>query len=745
MSNPDQEIAIPVALQRAFQHHQAGRLPEAEAIYRQVLAMDPDSFDALYLLGMIACQVGRYEQGIELISRAIRQFSLDPLPHFNLGEAYRMLNRFEEAEASYQKTLALKPDLAEAHVGLGHALKERGLLDEAEACFQKALLLKPDMATVHYGLGVLFQDRGRFGEAEDCYRKALALHPDYAEAHNNLGNLLKAYGRLEEAEACYRKALALRPDLAELHNNLGSVLKELGRLEEAEACYRKALALKPGMALAHYNLGTVLKNRGRLDEAVASYQTALAHKPDYADARWGLTMAWIPEVCGPNDSPETGREKFTAELAELEAWYDKNRVPQAHISVGLHQPFYLAYQEQNNRDLFSQYGILCARLMEGANIVRGGETAKKSVPEKIKVGIVSAHLYDQSVWNAIVKSWYLHLDRNQFELETFCVGTRQDGVTAWAKSQSAWFEQGAKNLNQWVEVIQARQPDVLVYPEIGMDPMTVRLASLRLAPIQAVAWGHPETSGLPTIDYYLSAEDFEPANAQENYSEKLVCLPHLGCCYQPSSVAAAAPDFDSLNIESGVPVFICPGTPFKYAPRHDRVFVEIAKRAKQCQFVFFRHGLVSDLTEKLRRRLETFFAQSGMDFNEYAVFLPWQSRPAFHGLMQRADVYLDTIGFSGFNTAMQAVECGLPIVTREGRFMRGRLASGILRRLGLPELIAETEEDYIALVLKLAQDGDYRQKIRECMESARHVLHGDLAPIRAFEEFLLKALTQSRT
>jgi predicted O-linked N-acetylglucosamine transferase (SPINDLY family) len=362
--------------------------------------------------------------------------------------------------------------------------------------------------------------------------------------------------------------------------------------------------------------------------------------------------------------------------------------------------------------------------------------ARKDAAEKIRIGIVSAHVYDQSVWNAIVKSWYLHLDSTQFELDTFCVGTRQDGETAWAKSRSAWFEQGAKNLNQWVEAIQARQPAVLVYPEIGMDPMTLQLASLRLAPVQVATWGHPETTGLPTMDYYLSAEDFEPANAQENYSEKLVRLPHLGCCYHPLPVTAAEPDFDGLNVESGVPVFVCPGTPFKYAPRHDRVFVEIARRAGRCRFVFFDHYLYHDLSEKLHHRLKTAFAQTGLNLHAHAVFIPWQPRAAFYGLLQRADVYLDTIGFSGFNTAMQAVECGLPMVTREGRFLRGRFGSGILRRLGLSELIAETEEDYIDLALKLAQDGDYRNKIRERMDASRHVLYGDLTPIRTLEDFL---------
>jgi protein O-GlcNAc transferase len=293
-----------------------------------------------------------------------------------------------------------------------------------------------------------------------------------------------------------------------------------------------------------------------------------------------------------------------------------------------------------------------------------------------------------------------------------------------------------------VDAIMDQQPDVLIYPEIGMDPMAARLASLRLAPVQAAAWGHPETTGLPTIDYYLSAEDFEPANAQENYTERLVALPHLGCFYRPSPVAVVDADLRSLGIDTDSPLLICPGMPFKYAPQYDSVITEIARRLGRCRFIFFRSRLNST-SDKVRRRLEAAFARSRLDFDELVTFIPWQDRRGFYGLLKRADVFLDTIGFSGFNTAAQAVECGLPIVTREGRFMRGRLASGILRRMGLSELIARSEEDYVALAIRLVRDQEYRDQVRERIGASSHVLFADLAPIRAMEDFLVKAVNES--
>jgi predicted O-linked N-acetylglucosamine transferase (SPINDLY family) len=276
-----------------------------------------------------------------------------------------------------------------------------------------------------------------------------------------------------------------------------------------------------------------------------------------------------------------------------------------------------------------------------------------------------------------------------------------------------------------------------------MDTMAIKLACLRLAPVQVAAWGHPETTGLPTLDYFLSAEDLDPPGAQECYTERLIRLPHLGCFYSPQDVAGLDPDLEALGIDKSAPVLLCPGVPFKYAAEHDAVFPAIARLLGRCRFIFFIHQ-TRGLSETLAGRLRTVFAKAGLDANEFVVFIPWQTREAFHGLMKRADVFLDTIGFSGFNTAMQAVECGLPVVTREGRFLRGRLASGILKRMGLHELVAATEDEYVSLAAKLCQDAAHRARVRARIEQSRDVLFEDEAPIRALEDFLVEAVRQAR-
>ena len=227
----------------------------------------------------------------------------------------------------------------------------------------------------------------------------------------------------------------------------------------------------------------------------------------------------------------------------------------------------------------------------------------------------------------------------------------------------------------------------------------------------------------------------EPPGAQEHYSENLVALPHLCSTLESRDVAAEVPAFAGFGIDRDIPLLVCPGVPFKYAPQHDWIFPEIAARLGRCRLVFFAYG-AHGLSLKLQHRLRAAFAARKLEFDRFVSFLPWQTNAAFHGWLAHADVFLDTIGFSGFNTAVQAVQRRLPIVAREGRFLRGRLASGPLKRIGLQELVVATEQDYVELAVRLARDGDYSEHIEQRMRESGGALYGDLASIRGLENFL---------
>jgi tetratricopeptide (TPR) repeat protein len=300
-----------MTLQQQFEsglsHHQAGRLAEAERIYRQILSQQPNHADATHLLGVLARQAGRLDAGIELMRRAIRLKPDLAAAHCNLGNALQGKGQLDEAIASYRRAIALNPNLPEANSNLGNALKAKGQLDEAIAACRQAIALRPNYAEAHINLGNALKDKGQLDEAIAAYRRAIALRGNYAEAHSNLGTALRDKGQLDEAIAAYRQAVFLRPNYPEVHNNLGVARKDKGQVEEAIADFRRAIALRPDYAEAHNNLGGVLKTKGQLDEAIASYRQAIRFNPDLTEAHYNLGNA-LREIAQLNEAIASYRQ-----------------------------------------------------------------------------------------------------------------------------------------------------------------------------------------------------------------------------------------------------------------------------------------------------------------------------------------------------------------------------------------------------------------------------------------------------
>jgi len=276
----------PGSLERATQHHAAGRLPEAEELYQQILQADPNHPVALHLLGVIAHQVGKSDIAEGLITKALAINPDYAEAHYNLGLALKELNKLDGAVASYRKAIANKSDYVEAHSNLGSILQEQNKLDEAVESYLNALAIRPDYAEAHNNLGNTLKQLNKPEEAVASYRNALAIKPDYAAAHYNLGFVLQEMGKSDDAVASYRKALAFKPDNTDAHNNLGNLLKDQGLLEEAMACYHNALAINVDYAEAHFNLGNALLFLGKVDEAFNCHRRAVALNPDN-ELFWG--------------------------------------------------------------------------------------------------------------------------------------------------------------------------------------------------------------------------------------------------------------------------------------------------------------------------------------------------------------------------------------------------------------------------------------------------------------------------
>ncbi len=726
----------------ALQHHQAGRLIDAERLYRQVLQADSRHADALHFLGVLAHQLGRHEIAADLIQKAIAQNGRVPAYHNNLGNALKAQGKPEEAIASYARALSQQPNYIAALYNLALAYQEQGRLDEAVASYQQAVAYKPDHAEAHGNLGNTFQAQGKLEQAVGSYQRALFHRPHYAEAHGNLGNVLFQLGKFDEAQISYGRALSHRPDYAEAHSNLGNVFLQQGKLDDAVASYQRALSLKPGYAEAHHFLGNALREQGKRPEALASYRRALALEPDYAEARLGLAMAVIPLLADSvPDSLQTG-DGFARSLDELAAWAGANPAVLGK-AVGSHQPFYLAYRPMDVGGLLFRYGEH-ACTAAAAHWQPEVDVGRKSLPprDRIRVAVVSGQVRrEHPVWDVVLRGFIAHLDRRQFEVFLYHTDSIVDDETRWARAHVDRFIQGPLPMKSWLNEITGDEPDAIFYPEVGMDPAACALAALRLAPLQLAGWGHPITTGLPTMDVFLSGELLEASAAEQHYRERLVRLPGTGVCTELT--AEASQPWGGAQRRTGVVRFALCQQPIKFDPADDVLLARIAKAVGRCEFWLASSHKHQWATARLRERLALALRAAGLEPDDHLRVMPRLARDQFAGFLDDMDVYLDCPAFSGYTTAWQAIHRGLPIVTLEGEFLRQRLAAGLLRQIGLTDGIASSREQYVDIAVRWAEEcrrfGAWAAR-RDTLRRAAPQADGNRAAVGALERTLIDAV-----
>jgi protein O-GlcNAc transferase len=720
------------------------RLEEALASYEGAIAHSPNYLRAYNNRGNVLQVMRRFEEALASYDQAIaiQPDYVDAL--YNRSTVLRTLGRFEEAIAGFDRIIALSPGYAEAFNDRGIALGELNRLDDALASFERAVALKPSHAEAFRNRANALRMLDRFAEALASIDRAIAINPDSAEAVTDRANALQELRRYDEALAGYERAIALKPDYAEGYYNRAIALQQLERFDEALASYDKAIALKPDYAEAFNNRGHLLKDEGRQAEALISFQQALALKPDYADAKFGLCMGQLAILY--EDEPEIAacRAAYRAALEALRDDVGRRKMPREWASAAAStQPFFLAYQGHNNRDLASLYGSLMCRIM--ADRYPPAALAPPPRPgERMRLGIVSGFFWHHSVWKIPVRGWLSQIDRRRFQIFGYYTGVKEDAATKEAASLCDRFVQGPLSMDRWREVILEDAPHALIHPDIGMNAVSARLAAQRLAAVQCNSWGHPDTSGFPTIDYFLSSELMEPPDGQEHYTEHLVLLPNLSIYYEPPDRQPVALDRAELGLRPGATVFWCGQSLFKYLPQFDEVFPRIAREAGDCQFAFIRYGQGTHLDELFFRRLERAFASLGLKAADYCVLLPRLNPHRFVAAIGQCDVVLDSIGWSGCNSTLEGLRHDLPIVTMAVSTMRGRHTMAILRRMEVEDTITETVDGYVSTAVRLARDLPWRRAIKDKISRNKHRLYRDTTCVSALEAFLEDAVREGR-
>lgn len=733
-------------LQLGMAEETAGRLPQAEERYRQALEIDPAHAHAYHRLGLLARHVGRNDLARSYIVRAIELAPAIAEYHVDLGAVLVALGRLDDAERCFREALRFAPDHPQAHNGLGNALGHRGQFEAAAEHYRAALKLKPDSLEPCFNLAQVLYRLGRFEAAEVACREALRLKPNYPEVYNHRGNIRSALGEFTAAEQCYREALRLNPKYVDAYRNLGDLLGNLRRFEQAVECYREALLIEPDAPGTWNNLALALTSLGRAGEADACYTHALRLKPDFLGARLNRCVDRLPLIYRDEAEIERVRADYAAEL-DAACGIDLAASPPTAVgATGSKPPFLLAYQGRSDRELQTRYGDFVARVM--ASLFPAWTSPPEVKPpqagEPVRVGILSGYFFNHSNWKIPIKGWMSALDKNRFQLFAYHVGTWEDDETAVARTLSHRFVQGPMTLERWAETIRADRLHVLLIPGIGMDPMTERLAGLRLAPVQATSWGHPDTSGLPTVDDYLSSDLMEPPGAEAHYTERLVRLPNLSIWYEPPALTPETLSRADLGLPADAVIYWCCQSLYKYVPRFDGVFARIAAAAPQACFLFIEYPHGQRVTTIFRERLAAAFAKMGLDAERYCRFLPTMPQARFAAVCRLADIFLDSLGWSGCNSTFEALAQDLPVVTMAGDLMRGRHSAAILAMLGLSELVAERADAFVDLAVGLGRDPARRRALSAHIAANKHRLYRDQAAIDGLAAYLDAASRRPR-
>ena len=523
--------------------------------------------------------------------------------------------------------------------------------------------------------------------------------------------------------------LALNPKDAVSWITLGNLRQEQNRQPEALLCYERAVEADPRMSAARQNLGYLLFNQGFPEKARDVYRELLAIDP--APMNRLLATSVLPVVYQSQEDLQHWRNE---QHLALQTMANEGVTVDATAQL-VPTAFFWAYQGLNDRDAMAIRGRVIrgsANLDSNTANVRSEAAAGTG---RVRVGFLSAYFRNHTIGRLNIGR-IEKLDRSKFHV-TVCAASNADDEFS-RRFQKAADEYVAipRDVKEAIAAIRQLKLDVLVFADVGMDASCSTLAFSRMAPVQCVTWGHPETTGSSTMDYFLSSELIDDPGAQGHYTETLVRMPLTGTYYERPPIPSDPESIRRLPGLSGAgSLYGCPQSLFKFHPDDDIVLRGILEADPSGRVVVIE-GRVPEWTNRLRARWQKTLA----NVHDRIVFLPALANDDYLRLLCVCDVILDPLHFGGGNSSYEAIAMGTPVVTLPSSFLRGRITAGLYRKMQMTECIAKTTDEYIALAVRLAKDQAFRQAIRSRIESQSGVLFDDPNEVRCLEDALLSCV-----
>jgi protein O-GlcNAc transferase len=635
------------------------QLDAALASFDKAIAIKPQIAEVHFNRAGVLRTLGQLDAAVASLDSAIAIRTDFAAAYFQRGVALQELHQLDAAITSYDAAITYHPDYAEAYANRGVAQHAAHAWDAALASYGNALRLNPKHAPTHLNRGLALHALKQWGEALDNFNTAIALQPDFEDAHCSRGRTLIELGQLEEALTSFETSIKLAPALADAHYNRGVVLQKLRRLAASEDSYREALRHNPQLSDAHHNLATQLQSRGDISGAQACYRSAFAHDPSRADSHAALLYC---------------------------------------LSSDVHVDAITLFKEQLN---FGEH-------FEGPLRKNWQAHTNSPVPGRaLKVGIVSADLYNHAIATFLEPllqplSAYPH-----YSFHAYYNNTVQDAVNARLKTYfSCWSDVATMSDDALAQKIRDDGIDILIDLSGHTGMHRLLTFARKPAPIQITWMGFPGTTGLQSMDYYLTDRHFFPPGTFDHlFTEKLVYLPG-SAPFLPSPEAPAVNALPALR--NGYLTFGSFNKLKKFSPEVVALWAQVLRSQPDARM------LIGGMESQENPTITAWFAKEGID-NERLQFFPVSDLGTYLKLHHLVDICLDTFPYSGGTTTMHALWMGVPTLTLSGSTPVSRTTSSAMGHLGLQSFCADTSQEFVDIGLNSANRLEELASIRANM------------------------------
>jgi len=653
------------------------------------------------------------------------------------------------AAASLEWVLAHAPANPQATYYLGLVRHQEGRPDEAVPLLRAAYPGVRHDPVACFNIATVLLQQARYGEAVEPLERAVSLRPGYDDAELQLGVVAFKSGDLAKAAAVFRALLERRPDHGLALTNLAATLLRLDPeqaipvAERAAAVARTAGAADGQTARPRVTLANALALAGREREAIGVYDELLRDDPADLRARYGRAFT-LPQVYRSEDEIARWRAQYRRSLEALRDGLrldSPERVEATADALFTVQNFALPQQGRDDRAEQAIYGELLHRVAAARYPDYARPLAPRRRDGRPRIGFATAFFRHHSMAKTH-GAWATRLDPDRFEVFAVHTGPERDSMSEEIARACEHFVHHPAGGTALLKSLRDLDLDVLVYPDLGMEPSMLLPAALRLAPVQCQGLGHPITSGLPTVDWALTSALMEPEDGDRHYTERLERLPNLSFCYSYERILRQRDKADLRHLRHLRQrrrrriVYLCTQNLGKLLPGHDDLFARILEAVPDSELWCLARPAAA-ITERFRDRLCAALRERGVD-GERLVVHDRIAPEDFLALNEAADVYLDGIGWSGCNTTFEAIAMGLPVVTLPGDLMRKRHSFAMLAMMGCTETVAASEDGYVEIAVRLGRDDDWRAAVAARMRERRSRIYDDETPVRALEALFLR-------